>query len=301
MIRKILLLAGALLALASCKSEYEALLSSNDVDAKYKAAFEYFNQKKYSRAAQLFENLSVLTSGTERDDTVQYYWGLSNYRYKDFYTAETNFSKFLENFPRSPFAEDARFLHLDCLYRSTYRWELDQTPTYACLQAITEYLTAYPEENIHREVCRKMAADLNERLDRKAFENARLYYKMEDYKASRVAFRNVLKDDAENIYREDILYYTAMSSYNYARLSVPEKQKERYLTFIDDYFNFIGEIPESAYRRELDVMYRRAQRALGRYTGTDEELDAKERDFARERKLLEKESKKNETSAGKAK
>ena len=294
-IQRFFAICAGLLALASCKSQYELLLNSSDVDAKYKAAFDYFNQKKYSRASQLFESLSVLTNGTERDDTVQYYWGLSNYRYKDYYTAETNFAKFLENFPRSPFAEDARFLHLDCMYRSTYRWELDQTPTYACLQAIHEYMTAYPGENPHTEVCRKMARELNERLDRKAYENARLYYKMEDYKASRVAFRNVLKEDSDNIYREDILYYTAMSSYNYARLSVPAKQKERYLTFIDDYFNFIGEIPESKYRRELDVMYKRAQRALGRYTGTEEELEAREKDFARERRQMERDMKKNET------
>ena len=93
-----------------------------------------------------------------------------------------------------------------------------------------------------------------------------------------------------------------MSSYHYARLSVKEKQKERYLTFVDDYLNFIGELPESKYRRELDVMYKRAQRALGRYTGTEEELNEKEKDFARERKMMEKEeSKKNETSAAKAK
>ncbi|MBQ5984681.1 MAG: outer membrane protein assembly factor BamD [Bacteroidales bacterium] len=297
-----LILAGAalFLAIASCKSEYEMLLNSNDVDAKFAAAFDYFNQKKYSKAAQLFESMSVLTSGTERDDTVQYYWGLSNYRYKDFYTAETNFSKFIEQFPRSPFADDARFLRLDCLYRSTYRYELDQMPTYTCLQAIAEYLSSGVTDESKIDICNKMSADLNERLDRKAYENARLYYKMEDYKAARVAFKNVLKDDADNLYREDILYYTAMSSYNYARLSYESKQKERYLTFVDDYLNFIGEIPESKYRRELDVMYKRAQRALGRYTGTEEELNAKEKDFARERKELEKlESKKNETSAEK--
>ena len=68
------------MAVAACKSQYEALLNSNDADAKYEAAFEYFNNGKYSKAAALFESLSVLTSGTERDDTVQYYWGLSNYR-----------------------------------------------------------------------------------------------------------------------------------------------------------------------------------------------------------------------------
>lgn len=284
----LLVLSGVL----SCKSEYEALLSSNDIDAKYEAAFDYFNQKKYSRAAQLFESMSVLTNGTERDDTVQYYWGLSNYRYKDYYTAETNFQKFLENFPRSPFAEDARFLRLDCLYRSTYRYELDQTPTYACLQAIAEYMAEYPADTPHLEACRKMSVDLNERLDRKAYEAAKLYYKMEDYLAARVAFRNVLKDDSDNIYREDILYYTAMSSYNYARLSVPEKQKERYLVFVDDYLNFIGELPDSRYCKELELKYRRAQKALGRYTGTDEELEAKEKEFAREQKLIEKEMKK---------
>lgn len=300
--KSLILTAAAMLAIMGCKSQYETLLNSNDVDAKYAAAFDFFNQKKYSKAAQLFESLSVLTNGTERDDTVQYYWGLSNYRYKDYYTAETNFTKFLENFPRSPFAEDARFLRLDCMYRSTYRYELDQTPTYACLQAIAEYMTEYPGENPHMEACRKMADDLNERLDRKAYENAKLYYRMEDYLASRVAFKNVLKDDADNLYREDILYYTAMSSYHYARLSVKEKQKERYLTFVDDYLNFIGELPESKYRRELDVMYKRAQRALGRYTGTEEDLNEKEKDFARERKMMEKEeSKKNETSTAKAK
>ena len=89
------LLAVTLLGL-SCKSQYELILEGTDVDAKYELAFDMFNQGKYSKAAQLFENLSISTSGTERDDTVQYYWGLSNYRFKDYYTAETKFQNFIE-------------------------------------------------------------------------------------------------------------------------------------------------------------------------------------------------------------
>ncbi len=263
-------LTAALMFLAiGCQSQYEVLLASNDADAKYKAAMEYFSNKRYQRASQLFESLAILTSGTERDDTVQYYWGLSNYRYKDYYTAQSNFTRFLENFPLSPFAEDARFLRLDCMYRATYRYELDQAPTKACLQAIEEYTREYPDDTPHLEACRLMKADLLERLDRKAFEGARLYYKMEDYLASRVAFRNVLKENSENVYREDVLYYTAMSSYHYARLSVASKQKERYLVFLDDYLNFIGEYPESHYRSELDSVHKRVLKALGRYTGDE--------------------------------
>ena len=76
---------SAIVAFSSCKSQYEMLLNSNDADLKYEAAFQYFNDSKFTKAASLFESMSVLTGGTERDDTVQYYWGLSNYRAKDFY------------------------------------------------------------------------------------------------------------------------------------------------------------------------------------------------------------------------
>ena len=275
------------MAICSCKSQYELMLGSNDVDAKYKAAFEYFNNKKYSKAASLFESLSVLTEGTEKDDTVKYYWGLSNYNGKDYYTAETNFEKFVEIYPRSPFASEARYLRLDCLYKQTLRYELDQTPTYKAMNAISEYIVDYPESD-RLASCRDMLTELGERLDRKAYEGAKLYYKMEDYLASRVAFRNVLKDDSDNIFREDILYYIAMSSYKYAYLSVPAKQKERYLTFVDDYFNFIGELPQSQYRKELDLVYRKAQKALGRHSVQIDEEEMNERQFARERKKLEK-------------
>ena len=244
--------------LCSCKSQYELLLEGNDSDAKYAAAFDYFNQGKYTKASQLFESLSVITNGTSRDDTVQYYWGLSNYRAKDYYTAETNFERFMENFPRSPFAESAAFLHLDCLYRGTHRYELDQTPTYRTITAISEYLINHPNSE-YRSVCDKMLDDLNERLDRKAFENAYIYYKMEDYLAARVALRNVLKEDADNRYREDVLYYTAMASYKYASLSVAAKQKERFLVFYDDYFNYIGEYPDTARSKELEKLYNKAK------------------------------------------
>lgn len=249
---------AVIIAATACKSEYDALLESSDMDAKYKAAFEYFEARKYLRASNMFESLSMMTSGTERDDTVKFYWGLSNYNNKDYYTAETNFEQFISNFPASPFTEQAEFLHIDCLYRSTLRYELDQKPTYTAMAAIGEYLISHPT-GANADICRHMMEDLGERLDKKAFESARLYYKMEDYQASGVAFRNILKDDAENIYREDILYYIAMSSYRYANNSVTSKQKERFLIFVDDYLNFIGEYPDSQYRKELDNLYNKVK------------------------------------------
>ncbi|MBQ2069048.1 MAG: outer membrane protein assembly factor BamD [Bacteroidales bacterium] len=280
---KLLFIAAIAAGALACSSKFDKLLSSNDVDEKYKAAFEYFNKGKYRKAAILFESMSVMTTGTERDDTVQYYWGLSNYKYKDYYTAEANFYKFIENYPRSVFTSQARFYRIDCLYRSTLRYELDQAPTHKAIAVIEEYLRDFPDSEYAGD-CRGYHKKLSDRLDKKAYENALLYYKMEDYKASRVAFRNILKTDAENIYREDILYHIAMSSYKYAYHSIPDKQKERYMEFMDDYLNFIGEIPDSPYTRELTALYKRAQRAIGKDVGIDETDNMKDKDFIKERK-----------------
>jgi hypothetical protein len=43
-----------------------------------------------------------------------------------------------------------------------------------------------------------------------------------------------------------------------------EKQKERYMTFADDYFNFISEFPDSKYRKELDNLSKKVNKILGK-------------------------------------
>ncbi|MEN6568790.1 MAG: outer membrane protein assembly factor BamD [Rikenellaceae bacterium] len=255
----ILLIVTCLVLTASCKSSYEALLNSTDTQQKYKGAMTYFDKGKYYKAAQLFEQLLLYVKGTDQDDTVQFYLGLSNYKYGDYIKAEANFNEFVSVFPRSPFTEEAKFLRIECLYNGTYRYELDQTPTFRTMAAINEYLYEYPNTtNLRR--CRDMLVDLQERLDRKSYEAAKLYYTLEDYKAASYALKNTLKENADNQYREDIMYYIVCSNYQYAVNSIPEKQKERFMVLIDDYYNFISEFPESKYRKELDGMFAEAQK-----------------------------------------
>lgn len=252
---------AAALVLPSCKTQYDAILYGSDIQAKYKMAFELFEARKYAKAAEMFENLSVSLRGTPQDDTVQFYWGLSNYRYGDYVTAESNLDQFISIFPLSPFCEEAKFLHLDCMYHGTYRYELDQTPTYRALSAMNVFQIENPQSQYHDRVA-AMMDDLNDRLEKKAYKSAYLYYHMEDYLAAHYALKNVLKDNADNRYREEILYYTALSAYKYAANSVESKQRERYLTFVDDYFNILGEYPDSKYVKELETLYNKVQKIL---------------------------------------
>ena len=259
---RLLFVALATIALlSSCKTQYDSILAGGDTAAKYKMAFELFEAKKYAKAAETFESLSTYTRGTAQDDTVQFYWGLSNYRYGDYITAESNLSQFVSTFPLSPFIEEARFLRLDCLYRGTYRYELDPTPTYRALSEMNVFQIENPSSKYHDRVA-EMVDDLNNRLELKAYKSAYLYYHMEDYLAAHYALKNVLKDNADNRYREEILYYTAMAAYKYALYSIESKQRERYLVFVDDYFNIVSEFPESKYVKELEGLYNKVQKQL---------------------------------------
>ena len=261
-----LLLAASLAALMtmSCKTQYEIMLEGNDVPGKYRMAFELFDAGKYSKAASMFESLKIAVRGTLQDDTVQYYTAYSHYCFGDMIAAEQAFDSFISTFPRSPFVDKARFMYLDCLYQATYRYELDQTPTYKALAAITEYLIDYPK-NDYTPQCHAMIEDLEERLDRKEYESAKLYYTIEDYKAAHYALKLVLKEDAGNIYREDIMYYAVMSAYKYAQNSVAAKQRDRYMVFTDEYFTFVTEFPESRYRKELDALASKVQNILNKH------------------------------------
>lgn len=251
---KVILLALVAFLQMSCVSTYEKILRSSDVDVKYKAAHKYFNDGKFKKAADLFDHLNLLVQGLPQEDTVAFYHGLSNFKYGDYSTAETILAKFIEVYPRSPFFVEAQYLRIKCLYDDTYRYELDQTPTRKAMSIISEFMYSNPQSEYYP-VCKSMMADLMERLERKSYESAKLYYTMEDYKAARHALKNVLKENADNQYRENVLYYTALASYKYAYNSIEEKQKERFLDFIDDYYNFISEYPESKYRKELDGLF----------------------------------------------
>jgi outer membrane protein assembly factor BamD len=101
--------------------------------------------------------------------------------------------------------------------------------------------------------------DFQGRIDQKSFESAKLYYKIEDYKAAVYALKNALKENPDNIFREDIMYYIVAASYQYASNSYPEKQRERFLALIDHYYNFVSEFPDSKYRTEVEKMFQKAQ------------------------------------------
>ncbi|MDR1983327.1 MAG: outer membrane protein assembly factor BamD [Prevotellaceae bacterium] len=254
-IRIITILLAAVVTFSSC-SKYEKLLKKSDNETKYKLGMECYNIGKYRYATKFFEPVLLYLRGTERDDSVNFYFAKAYYLSGDPYTAEYYFDMFKRTFPRSIFAEEATYLYAACLYSQSHRPELDQVPTIKCITALNEYLYTYPNGNPdHRKKSETVMEELQQRLIDKSFLAAKLYFKIEDYRSAVESFKNHLKDYPDSKHREDALFLILKSSYLYATHSKPDKRRERYQNTIDEYLNLTSEYPVSNYKKEAENMY----------------------------------------------
>jgi outer membrane protein assembly factor BamD len=258
----LLFAACGLLLAAGCATQYDKILKSTDYELKYRAAKDYYRLGKYDRAAALFDQAAMFYRGTKQDDSLHFHMAKSYYLWGDVYTAEYYFEQFRTTFPRSPFVEEATLLRINCLYAQTHRYELDQTPTYKVLSAIEEFFYNFPATSF-KEECLKKKETLEQQLDEKQYEAAKLYYHIENYKAATTALRTTLKDHPDSRYREEILYLLVASAYKYADNSFHHLQKDRFQAVIDEYYNFISEFPQSKYRKEVDSMNAAALKQIG--------------------------------------
>lgn len=246
--------------LTSCNS-VEKVLSSEDFGYKYNVAKQYFAHKKYVNTITVLENVQPFYRGTPQDDSITYLMAKSYYLDGDVLYGEHYFDELRRNFPRSKFIEEADYLTAMCNYNISPRSDLDQDYSIKAMRLFSLYIDKYPNSPM-REDCEKKYKELNDKLIYKAYIAAKLYYNIGQYKAAMVSLHNCLVDYPESVYREEIMYLIAKSTYLRAVNSIESKQKERYQKTIDEYYSFIAEYPESKYRKEMDGFFSVAQKSV---------------------------------------
>ena len=254
----ITLILTVLTVFAGC-SGYDQLVKGRDYQKQYEEALRYYSLKKDSKAIDLFDNVEAIFAGTNKIDTIKFYKAKANYRSGDYYAAADLMDEFRKNYSRSPFTEEAEYLYAMCYYQLSPNHELDQSNTALAINAFAEYLERYPE-SARRDACLEMIKELQSRIYSKTFALGQTYYNIGYYNSAIHSFRNTLKKYPDNPQREQILYLLVKANYQYAKASVPAKQRERYYNTIDAYYNFVSEYPESKYLPEVERMFRNAQR-----------------------------------------
>jgi len=238
------------LLLASC-SDYQKLLSSTDYDLKYKKSIDYFDKKDYTRASALMEELLALYRGTDKAEEVNYRYAYCYYHQQDYVMGGYYFKNFVTSFPNSPYAEECAFMVAYCYYQDSPTSSLDQANTYKAMDELQLFMNQHPASKRVVE-CNKLIDELREKLVKKSFDSASLYFKLGDFKAAITALNNGLKEFPDTHYREELLFLVLQSSYELANRSVYEKMKERYQNTVDAYLQFKEEYPESKHLREAE-------------------------------------------------
>ena len=94
------------------------------------------------------------------------------------------------------------------------------------INELQEFLNNYPNSERSKNIS-QLIDELSYKLEFKAYENARQYYKMGEYKAANVAFENVLEDFPSTKLRSKIYDYIMKSRYELAMKSVYGLKDER--------------------------------------------------------------------------
>ncbi|MBI9066150.1 MAG: outer membrane protein assembly factor BamD [Salinivirgaceae bacterium] len=250
---KLIILSILASVLFSC-SEYQKALKSSDYNFKYEKALEYYGEEDYYRAQSLLDELVSIYKGTDKAEKVLYCYADCHYQQNDYILGAYYFENFAKTYPYSDSTQKAAYTAAYCYYLNSPRPSLDQSDTYKAINAMQLFINKYPSSE-QIEDANNIIEKLRYKLEKKSYENAKLYFKLSDYQAASIALKNSIKDFPDSEYREELLYLIVKSNFLLAENSVFDKQGERYQTTITEYYSFIDEYPESEFLKEIEKMY----------------------------------------------
>lgn len=239
-------------------------MKSNDYDVMYEAALDYYDQKDYYRAMNLFEQVISAYRGTSKVEEIYYYYAYCYYHQQDYTVASYYFKRYAKSFPKNERAEECMFMSAYCYYLDSPRYSLDQTNTLEAIKEMQLFIDFYPISD-RIESCNDLIDELRAKLEKKDFEIAKLYLKTESYKAAIKSFNGVLRDYPDTRNKEEVLFYIVKSYYNYALNSISDKQQERYQAAIEAYNDFIYLYPESEFAREANNLNKSAYKQMEKH------------------------------------
>lgn len=263
------ILCATLLVLASC-GDYNKVIKSPDSSYRYEAAKGYYTEGRYNQAAELLNDLILVTKGSEKGEECLYLLAMANYNGKNYEGAAETFKRYYQSYPKGVFAEQAHYMAAMSLYENTPEPRLDQTDTYNAVTEFSGLLELYPYSQYRKEAQNRIF-ELQDKLVEKEYLSAKLYYELGDYfgnctnggsnyEACVVTARNAINDYPYCKRREDLAVLILKAKFELAEKSVEEKKVERYQDAIDEYYGFQTEYPESSFMHKANSLYEKAKK-----------------------------------------
>ena len=240
-------------SIAGC-SKFRKIQKSGDWKMKYDAAIEYYENEDYHRSTLLFEDILPIIRGTAEAELGNFYLAYCYFHQKQYILSAHHFDEFVRIYGRSEYVMEATYMHAYSLYLQSPDYQLDQTVTYEAIASMQKFINKYPSSDYAKEADR-IIDDMQQKLEKKAYEQCKLYYKLRRYKSAIVVYDNFKDDFPDSKYQEEVAYLRIETMYEYATQSIPSRQKERFQETIDFYLAFIDKYPNSEFIRDAEKIY----------------------------------------------
>ena len=248
----------------SC-GEYQKALKTEDVAVKFEMATKLYDTGKYNDAIRLIEQIAPAYRGKPQAEKLFYMFSQSYYKTKQYYLAAYQFESFVSGYPKSEKAEEAAYLGAKCFSMLSPVYSLDQIDTFKAIDKLQVFIDSYPNSTYLPEANRVLR-ELNEKIEKKVYENAKGYHTIMDYKSAMVALDNFIADYPGTPFKEDALFYKYDSAYQLAINSVPSKMEERLNISKTAYYSLIKYKPDTKHKKIADEMMVRIETDLKNFT-----------------------------------
>jgi len=229
----------------SC-NEFQKVLKSDDIKSKYDLAETYYENQDFRRASRLFEQIKPKYRGKPQGERITFFYANCLLNTKNYVLAAFEFESFAKAYPLSEKVEDANYFSAYAYYKQSPVFSLDQNETNNAVEKLQEFINKYPNSE-RMSSANDLVQELRIKLEYKAFEIAKQYNTIRDYKSAIIVLDDFISDYPGTPYREDALFYLFDSSYELAINSVDSKMLERLNDAKKLYNELIEVYPESKY------------------------------------------------------
>lgn len=253
----------------SCGSKNQ-IRPGDTLEVAFEKAMRMYDNEKYTDSARAFETVLSIGRGTELAQEAQFLLAESYFNNRDYLVAAAEYRRYYTNYPRSERRIDAEFNEAMCYVELSPRYKLDQTDTYQALELMQLFIGRYPNTDRAQDAA-NIVDDLRNKLAQKEFSAAELYMRINSYEAAAVYYGLTIDQFPETEWAERALANQILAYLQFAQVSIPSRQLERYQMAVDSYQKYLQLFPQGPNRSTVESYYDTAMDGIRSIQSASEE------------------------------
>lgn len=164
---------------------------SRTAELEFRLGLAEFQDEDYLEAIQHFEVIRLQYPGSAVADSARYFSALARFEREEYLLASYEFNQIILGGAARELMADAYYQFAQCYYQLAPHAQLDQTYTSRAIDALQNFVEAYPQHPKAQE-CERQTLELVNRLAEKEYRTGVLYEKMESPSSALVYYNAVV-------------------------------------------------------------------------------------------------------------